>query len=263
MDPKLTYLPSHDFPLRWRFFEDAERYTILPEEDRLYFKPLSKVSSQMLWEAFARRILENLDPETPATRETDKGEWQDLLRKLMRGNIDLPDTEPLYFFWEPTVAIATTWGILTKYWDDFCYPSDCGNVAIIPTWPKAIVYSNEKSWIVPRNDVPYTREEIDRVGEHVRPWRGPYCRKCRNHIPQFAVISPEDERHLKSLFSTEAFRELRERTGCSLLWAKLWINHLHDPYSGGPPCPHCGSPMRTAKAQQCFTCGADWHGRSA
>jgi hypothetical protein len=31
----------------------------------------------------------------------------------------------------------------------------------------------------------------------------------------------------------------------------------------GPPCPNCGQPLRTAKAQQCFICGAKWHGRSA
>lgn len=27
----------------------------------------------------------------------------------------------------------------------------------------------------------------------------------------------------------------------------------------GPPCPECGKPLRSAKASQCFHCGADWH----
>jgi hypothetical protein len=31
----------------------------------------------------------------------------------------------------------------------------------------------------------------------------------------------------------------------------------------GPPCPKCGRPLRTAKSQQCFSCGAKWHGRAA
>ena len=30
----------------------------------------------------------------------------------------------------------------------------------------------------------------------------------------------------------------------------------------GPPCPKCGKRLRTAKAQQCFSCGAKWHGKS-
>jgi hypothetical protein len=27
-------------------------------------------------------------------------------------------------------------------------------------------------------------------------------------------------------------------------------------------CPHCGQPLRTARAQQCLNCGADWHDRA-
>jgi len=25
------------------------------------------------------------------------------------------------------------------------------------------------------------------------------------------------------------------------------------------PCPHCGLPLRSENARQCFHCGADWH----
>ncbi len=28
------------------------------------------------------------------------------------------------------------------------------------------------------------------------------------------------------------------------------------------PCPHCGKALLTAKAQQCFQCGADWHNKT-
>ena len=37
----------------------------------------------------------------------------------------------------------------------FCYPSDYGSVAIVPAWPKALVYGDEKFRIVPRDDAAY------------------------------------------------------------------------------------------------------------
>ncbi len=32
-----------------------------------------------------------------------------------------------------------------------------------------------------------------------------------------------------------------------------------DPRKKPTPCPHCGKNLRTALAQQCRHCGADWH----
>lgn len=29
------------------------------------------------------------------------------------------------------------------------------------------------------------------------------------------------------------------------------------------PCPYCGEPLRSPLAQQCFTCGADWHPKTS
>src|SRR3954451_22770763 len=31
------------------------------------------------------------------------------------------------------------------------------------------------------------------------------------------------------------------------------------PQRPGGPCPHCGVPLRTDRARQCFACGMDWH----
>jgi len=36
-----------------------------------------------------------------------------------------------------------------------------------------------------------------------------------------------------------------------------------DPRPQPSTCPQCGEPLRTAEAQQCFHCGADWHGKPA
>jgi hypothetical protein len=61
-----------------------------------------------------------------------------------------------------------------------------------------------------------------------------------------------------------AIKRLREATGWSLLEAMTWIDQ---PSAAGEirmqriatPCPHCGHPLRTDKAKQCFHCGSDWH----
>jgi len=36
---------------------------------------------------------------------------------------------------------------------------------------------------------------------------------------------------------------------------------LHKLSSFGPPCPRCGTLLRTSKAQMCFSCG--WNGKTA
>ena len=111
-------------------------------------------------------------------------------------------------------------------------------------------------------DSPYSREELEGLGEvNVWPKRGPVCGKCRKHIPQYSEMSPELDRQLRQLPPVEAMKQLQAVTGCPLFWAKIWVSHPHgaEPPSG-PPCPSCGTPLRTAEAQQCFGCGADWHG---
>jgi hypothetical protein len=64
-----------------------------------------------------------------------------------------------------------------------------------------------------------------------------------------------------------AIKRYREVTGSGLTESKtavenVTINSELGRKREGPPCPQCGKPLRTNKAQQCLECGADWHKKS-
>lgn len=109
--------------------------------------------------------------------------------------------------------------------------------------------------------LPYSSEDLSRITDEAWPNKGEYCEKCRTWIPRFADLTDEETARLRSLSTIQAMKGVREATGCSLRWAKIWAMHPNgpEPQYVGPPCPHCGEPLRTAKAQQCLSCGADWH----
>lgn len=109
--------------------------------------------------------------------------------------------------------------------------------------------------------LPYTRLEVTQLSEDSWPNRGEFCESCHAWIPKFADISEDEVSRLRSLDKMQAMKQLKEKTGCSLRWAKIWAMHPNGPESRyvGPPCPHCGEPLRTERAQQCLSCGADWH----
>jgi hypothetical protein len=115
------------------------------------------------------------------------------------------------------------------------------------------------------SDAPYTREELASIHCDEMPSRGQYCEKCGNWIPAFQELNEDDERAIRAMESTiSQIKHLRDVTGCRLKWAKIWVQHPTGPNSHLPelpgPCTSCGTPLRTALAQQCFNCGADWHG---
>ena len=110
----------------------------------------------------------------------------------------------------------------------------------------------------------YTRSELAQLPDDRWPDRGDYCGKCQTWIPRFAEISDKEESRLRSLSKIQAMKEVKEKTGCTLRWAKIWATHENGPEHQyiGPPCPYCSEPLRTEQAQQCFVCGADWHNQT-
>jgi hypothetical protein len=110
----------------------------------------------------------------------------------------------------------------------------------------------------------YSRAEVLAAG-NVLPERGALCHECGAIIPVFEELVEADERRIRYLIRDGrplmAMAELRAATGCSLPWAKLWVQHEGKPKPADGPasCPYCGEPLRTSLAKQCRFCRRDWH----
>jgi hypothetical protein len=113
---------------------------------------------------------------------------------------------------------------------------------------------------------PFSRAEVEaaaRAGE--LPWRGHKCAHCGALAPDFVELSERNAEELRALIRQShlrAHKRLRELTGCSHAWAKLWVVHegrAQDRFFGTGPCLYCGEPLRSVSAQQCRFCLRDWH----
>jgi hypothetical protein len=90
------------------------------------------------------------------------------------------------------------------------------------------------------------------------------------HHNDLGPLAPELEIELRSLIAQghtiAAIKRLREAMGCGLAEAHAWVD-CNFREGGldfrnertGTPCPHCGKPLASDKAKQCFSCGMDWH----
>ena len=109
------------------------------------------------------------------------------------------------------------------------------------------------------DSTPYSREEIELLGNSP-PERGEYCSRCGIFIPSFADLSEEAAAEIRKRPSTEQIKVLRELTGCSLTWGKIWATHPHGANDPDPtvPCPYCGVSLKP-EAKQCLLCKMNWH----
>jgi hypothetical protein len=113
----------------------------------------------------------------------------------------------------------------------------------------------------------YRRDELQNIRDEAWPDRGEYCQKCGTIVPAFEDLSEEEIETLRALIAqgnaVQAMKFIQERTCCPLRWAKIWVLHPN----GGqaisqqptPPCPFCGSQLRTPTARQCPSCYHSWH----
>lgn len=88
----------------------------------------------------------------------------------------------------------------------------------------------------------------------------------RTEIQKWQVTPPPVRARLIELLEkchvSAAFELLREHRNLGEYEARVAIRQLVEAIEH-TPCPACGKPLRTRKAQQCFKCGADWHAERA
>ncbi len=91
--------------------------------------------------------------------------------------------------------------------------------------------------------------------------QGEFCPRCKNFIPRFRTLDESEEMRLRSLSPVEAIKELRQKTGCGIATAKIWVLHPTGPHAAKihPPCPYCSAPLFSMDSRQCVKCGWDWH----
>jgi hypothetical protein len=85
------------------------------------------------------------------------------------------------------------------------------------------------------------------------------------------LSNPELEAEVRGMIrrghTIDAIKRLREATGWGPADAKTWVDRALEGHGCtktrmGKPCPYCGRPLRTDRANQCFECGTDWHDAS-
>jgi hypothetical protein len=168
----LQYISLDEFYFKWRFAEDASKWTVLPDEDLANVHPLDEECARILWKRFVHPIQTQLigfakewgwklRDDTPLLKTADFStalEERECVSRFLRQHIDIVDRSQLIFFWDAECAVETTWDVLLRYWDDFCYPSDESNVAVAVESSKNAYYYEELLWIEPRRAA--TRTEI-------------------------------------------------------------------------------------------------------
>lgn len=134
------------FALKWRFTDP--RYRVLPPVHLEQVKPWSPESSRQLWDltlplhrdrpftpGFFRNVeslpLDNNDPVA--------------IRAVRRWlfNRGVPFKTSVYLSYQPKWAIATTWKILLKYWDDFWYPGSDDLTVVDKSFSWALFFWHE------------------------------------------------------------------------------------------------------------------------
>ncbi|MCU1499022.1 MAG: hypothetical protein JWM47_2975 [Acidimicrobiales bacterium] len=152
MDLTAEQARFEDVPLGWRLLD--ARDNVLPDEVLAWITILGAVEAARAWSDGvtpngARSTL--LDARGNDGGDRLLTDWDDPEggRELLRAGVQIAPDRRLALLWGPTCGVSLLWDDFTRYWDDFCYPSDDHVVLLAPEDGIHLSHCDER-WIVRR-----------------------------------------------------------------------------------------------------------------
>jgi hypothetical protein len=143
---EVTPIPMEQFALKWRFTDP--HYRALPAVHLEQVKPLSLESSRRLWDLmlplhgdlpFTPGMFRSV--ESVSLDNSDPAATRDVRKWLFDRGV--PFKLPVYLSYRPECAIATTWKMVVKYWDDFWYPGSDDLTVVDESFAWALLFWHE------------------------------------------------------------------------------------------------------------------------
>jgi hypothetical protein len=157
------YLTMNEFELNWHFIDPIDMQ--IPENDLKKIKPLTIEYSTLLWKQWIHPsihhfMLMNDLPNEEMNEILNENIWGDSKKELrtqkrLDDSMSIDYESNITFFYDMTHAIETCWGIFLKYWSDFCFKGEEGDLIIFHSDPRVIIFvdggiSNQYFWVADR-----------------------------------------------------------------------------------------------------------------
>lgn len=129
---KLKTTSINNFVLKWRFTD--KNYSLLAPEDLSKIRPLEKESASIVWRQSIKLSSEGNYPSLNNAEYIECADHQSV-QKWLQSKLQ---GEEIIVSWDSEVAVITTPSMVSRYWDDFCYPAS----------DDVTIWSENKQWVV-------------------------------------------------------------------------------------------------------------------
>lgn len=129
----MHYIPFEDYKRKWIFIHQSMP---IDPADRDAIKPMSALRSGQIWHEYVSRESPTADHFSKGDWQVASGAWQQKIpwQGHWEADEDLPemftqffaweDNHRIYFCYDKSNIVESTWGMFKKYWKNFLFYDD-------------------------------------------------------------------------------------------------------------------------------------------